>query len=270
MNPLSLIRKPLPSYAIRDNEAQSASSKEIREYRNRINPACTHCMGRGELRRCGKCKGAWYCSKECQKKHWPKHKEWCSEVDGSGIQKLVINAYSNPVFNSILQTLFVLHFDLLRFPRVDKPFMARRNRYRKMDGMVQMNSFWPLTPGEVATITPGKYQVWREARDSVDTKETPDWSVGLVEIANGENRQTFTLPVIIGSPILSLVKEGAPWKMVYPDNGEVIKSLMTIHSSMEFLNEHIRADVNNQLLLRTEMRPSDIKQAHPGCKGGFG
>ncbi|KAF8139435.1 hypothetical protein K438DRAFT_1785668 [Mycena galopus ATCC 62051] len=80
-----------------------------------------------------------------------------------------------------------------------------------------------------------------------------------MEIANGENRQTFTLPVIIGSPILSLVKEGAPWKMVYPENGEVIETLMTIHSSMEFLNEHIRADMNNQLLLRTEMRPSDIK-----------
>ncbi|KAF8139437.1 hypothetical protein K438DRAFT_2030554 [Mycena galopus ATCC 62051] len=229
MNPLSLTRKPLPSYAIRDNEAQSASSEEIRGYRNRINPACTHCMGRGELRRCGKCKGAWYCSKECQKKHWPKHKEWCSEVDGSGIQKLVMNAYSNPVFNGILQTLFVLHFDLLRFPRVDKPFMAHVDigiepaemldfvkiytdqplGDQKMDGMVQMNSFWPLTPGEVATITPGKYQVWREARDSLDTKECPDCNGRPLPFLIGLHRASYPALDDSGMPTPPLTLQDA-------------------------------------------------------------
>ncbi|OJK02135.1 hypothetical protein ASPACDRAFT_40953 [Aspergillus aculeatus ATCC 16872] len=47
---------------------------------------CFHCgqiqsdMGHA-LRRCGKCKEAWYCDKECQRGHWRDHKHGCVRMD---------------------------------------------------------------------------------------------------------------------------------------------------------------------------------------------
>lgn len=39
---------------------------------------CNNChMGGSKLKMCGKCKSAWYCSTECQKTHWKKHKPNC-------------------------------------------------------------------------------------------------------------------------------------------------------------------------------------------------
>ncbi|KAI0667951.1 hypothetical protein C8Q78DRAFT_1081820 [Trametes maxima] len=40
--------------------------------------ACAVCgVMNVQLKWCGKCHGIWYCSKECQKKHWPIHKKGC-------------------------------------------------------------------------------------------------------------------------------------------------------------------------------------------------
>mmetsp|Transcript_4806 Transcript_4806/g.6987 ORF Transcript_4806/g.6987 Transcript_4806/m.6987 type:complete len:301 (-) Transcript_4806:172-1074(-) len=36
--------------------------------------------GGKRLRNCSACLNAWYCSKECQKKHWPHHKKLCKEM----------------------------------------------------------------------------------------------------------------------------------------------------------------------------------------------
>ncbi|KAI9005665.1 hypothetical protein DFJ74DRAFT_397049 [Hyaloraphidium curvatum] len=32
-----------------------------------------------EMKRCSRCKGAWYCGPACQKAHWPEHKQDCSK-----------------------------------------------------------------------------------------------------------------------------------------------------------------------------------------------
>lgn len=32
------------------------------------------------LRNCSACLNVWYCSKECQKKHWPQHKKLCKKI----------------------------------------------------------------------------------------------------------------------------------------------------------------------------------------------
>ncbi|KAJ7633409.1 hypothetical protein DFH06DRAFT_1303470 [Mycena polygramma] len=70
------------------------------------------------------CRLALYCSTECQTKHWPSHKPSCTTADVHDLDELFENAYNDPVFNRILQALFILHFDLLRFPQVDKPIVA--------------------------------------------------------------------------------------------------------------------------------------------------
>ncbi|XP_030585965.1 zinc finger MYND domain-containing protein 10 [Archocentrus centrarchus] len=39
-------------------------------------PKCGSC-GREATKRCSRCQGEWYCHRECQVKHWPKHKQAC-------------------------------------------------------------------------------------------------------------------------------------------------------------------------------------------------
>ncbi|KAJ7088679.1 hypothetical protein C8R44DRAFT_892739 [Mycena epipterygia] len=88
--------------------------------------SCTNCLACDcELSRCSKCKGVWYCSKECQLQHWPKHKLSCSNGDPGDFYELFTSGFTNPIFNGILQACFVLAFDLLCFPSIDKPFLAQ-------------------------------------------------------------------------------------------------------------------------------------------------
>ncbi|XP_053171267.1 zinc finger MYND domain-containing protein 10 [Scomber japonicus] len=39
-------------------------------------PKCRSC-GKEATKRCSRCQGEWYCHRECQVKHWPKHKKAC-------------------------------------------------------------------------------------------------------------------------------------------------------------------------------------------------
>ncbi|XP_076605832.1 zinc finger MYND domain-containing protein 10 isoform X2 [Chaetodon auriga] len=39
-------------------------------------PKCGSC-GKEAAKRCSRCQGEWYCQRECQVKHWPKHKKAC-------------------------------------------------------------------------------------------------------------------------------------------------------------------------------------------------
>ncbi|KAK5713253.1 hypothetical protein LTR15_011616 [Elasticomyces elasticus] len=46
-----------------------------------INKVCGICgTNRGMLFKCGRCKSVMYCSKECQVKHWPLHKDVCKAL----------------------------------------------------------------------------------------------------------------------------------------------------------------------------------------------
>ncbi|XP_055061364.2 zinc finger MYND domain-containing protein 10 [Misgurnus anguillicaudatus] len=49
-------------------------------------PKCGAC-GRQGAKRCSRCQGEWYCNRECQVKHWPKHKPMC-QLMTDAMQKL--------------------------------------------------------------------------------------------------------------------------------------------------------------------------------------
>ena len=42
-------------------------------------PKCENC-GEGACKRCSSCQTSWYCGRECQVKHWSKHKENCKLI----------------------------------------------------------------------------------------------------------------------------------------------------------------------------------------------
>jgi len=43
-------------------------------------PKCADC-GEPAKQRCSKCKGEWYCSRECQLKKWKEHKKMCKMLE---------------------------------------------------------------------------------------------------------------------------------------------------------------------------------------------
>ncbi|KAJ7752479.1 hypothetical protein DFH07DRAFT_825496 [Mycena maculata] len=261
------------------------SAKDIRTARSGIQFSCTKCMSTGpELRQCGRCKSVWYCSRECQTKDWPYHKQSCKQVDGFGVRKLIEKLVSNAVLRLYLQTCFVLDLDLLRHPHLDKPFMARVDigiepadildfvniflgqgpSKKTIPGMLQVNGFTAGTQAQMVDLTPKRREIWREARERANSSGCRGDSVGLVEFTNGGNKNinSITMPVHIESAAMRLVKEAEPFPMVSAITGEVMIRPFSTEACMEFINTHIRADKKNQLLLRTEMRPSDIQIIH--------
>jgi ADP-ribose pyrophosphatase YjhB (NUDIX family) len=45
------------------------------------------CSNTGASNRCSRCQSVWYCSVDCQRKHWKSHKVWCSNVSKTSLAK---------------------------------------------------------------------------------------------------------------------------------------------------------------------------------------
>ena len=54
-----------------------------------IGEICCVCQKSGVMMRCGACKSGKYCSKRCQRQHYPHHVEFCSAI--SELEKLELN-----------------------------------------------------------------------------------------------------------------------------------------------------------------------------------
>ncbi|KIW66350.1 hypothetical protein PV04_05686 [Phialophora macrospora] len=59
---------------------------------------CANCLALGfqkPLKKCNGCLLIDYCSKECQKAHWRKHKPFCNMVQGKGAQSAYLSSYGH-------------------------------------------------------------------------------------------------------------------------------------------------------------------------------
>jgi hypothetical protein len=114
-------------------------------------------------------------------------------------------------------------------------FFGNHSLEKKIEGVVQMNSFRALTPDEAANIKPAKKISWQKARDSAISRGLGGQSVGLVEFASGENRQGFIVPIFIGREAMDLVRASAPWKIPSGIAGEVSEVPFNIETCMEYV-----------------------------------
>ncbi|XP_065891273.1 zinc finger MYND domain-containing protein 10-like [Dysidea avara] len=46
-------------------------------------PKCAQCGQTSAMKRCSRCRSEWYCGRECQVKHWKKHKPFCDTISSS-------------------------------------------------------------------------------------------------------------------------------------------------------------------------------------------
>ncbi|KAJ7116661.1 hypothetical protein C8R44DRAFT_880017 [Mycena epipterygia] len=200
-----------------------------------------------------------------------------------------MKACNNPIFHENLQACFILHFDLLRFPQIDKPFAAmielgiepaefldfskifagQPPGDREITGMVQVNSFQPFSRTEVAGMRAIKHEIWHVAKDSLldDKKDTRCFQVG-----NGENRQTITAPMIIGTGgILESVRKSKPWKIACPNTGKVTEKPFNIENMLG-VPEQLHPERHKRHKRRdacTYQHATLRHQDRPGCKSGF-
>ncbi|KEF59812.1 uncharacterized protein A1O9_04660, partial [Exophiala aquamarina CBS 119918] len=98
---------------------------------------CANCMTTGmqkPLRRCSGCILVDYCSRECQKDHWTKHKPFCNLAQGKGSKKAYLTSYEH---DEVLRVLI----DTYRM-RVDTDHSAREEDHglyypgKSIDGLV--------------------------------------------------------------------------------------------------------------------------------------
>ncbi|KAJ7726109.1 hypothetical protein B0H16DRAFT_1735813 [Mycena metata] len=160
---------------------------------------------------------------------------------------------ANPFLNLYLQAYLILHFDLLRHPHVDPPFNARvdigiepaeipdfldiflgnQPRAGETKGMVQVNAVTPLELIAAAELSPER-----------------------ALFGNGESVQTIASTIRIHPVAMELVCRAEPQVRTSAITGEVTEVPFNFDTA---LNMHIRADKNDQLLLRTTLRPSDVQ-----------
>ena len=71
-----------------------------------IGRLCACCRVNGGTKRCGGCKQTYYCSRECQTKHWPSHKTKCKEIKKKNNKKKASKQNEGNIYQSIAKNMF--------------------------------------------------------------------------------------------------------------------------------------------------------------------
>jgi len=275
--------RPLHSDRRSDFHKVASSTQEIKEGAARVTLLCTECF-KSELdigvplRRCGKCKSVRYCSRECQKRDWPKHKSTCGpEVVGTGILKLAERFLANKLLLFQLQVCLVLDFDLLRNRSTNVPLMTRIEIgiepadiivFMQLLYGAEMNGDDVVGMFQINTIYSDKsrqplasmgMEMWRDKKKEVVEAGFGSDPVVIVEFV--KDSQTLCFPLHIMDAAFTFAQKADPFVHVSALTGAKIKRPMSLGSCIESINYHIRSDAHNQLLLRTsKMKQSDVQR----------
>ncbi|KAJ7130355.1 hypothetical protein C8R44DRAFT_775409 [Mycena epipterygia] len=257
------------------------SHMNIKDNRPEIQYTCTFCRKHevkvgAPMKKCAQCKGALYCSKECQKGDWSRHKKIC-HFEGPSIRRLVDNFFTNPALCGLLQTYCILTFNLTEKLRVDTPLMVRvdvgieptdigtwftllRSSLPStpdidydspIEGMFQINTMKKFPEDVILTET--RVESWKQER----MRRTRSTQVVLVEFIRSGHHFSWTTTLPIHELLIEKVRKREPWQDISAIYGtrelQLDEPLV-----LESMNKLIRGDHKNQFKLRTKMTKFDM------------
>ncbi|KJA23791.1 hypothetical protein HYPSUDRAFT_39638 [Hypholoma sublateritium FD-334 SS-4] len=271
--------------------AIATPTKEIRAGRSNMSISCSQCTTaseRANLQRCGKCKSAWYCSKDCQKKHWPFHKIGCKETSAD-IPKMMQNFFSNALLNHVLQIALALAFKLHEKPIIGTPFIARctvnvqpadvmyymqtiMGRFtdeevkKGMEGMLQILTLVPLDPHK--DMDYARMELWKLSSRTAAERGNVGVPVGIVDMQMKGEVHSQSFGIAITDDAVKRARSGTGFEMesaLLPGRKQVP---MSEQACIDFINMHIRSDKKNQLRLRTHLSKEDIDKMRGASESG--
>ncbi|KAF9534078.1 hypothetical protein CPB83DRAFT_422685 [Crepidotus variabilis] len=251
---------------------QAAPKALIKEGRKEAILACTNCGTPGdedgvELKRCPKCQISYYCSRECQKEHWPIHKTQCDPSLDGGIQPLIKSVTGNPMlahylkiciafeFNlhipknkwepkswkAIIRSPLYVHIDVGIEPTKITDFMhlyTFKDKWpgvkKDIDGMLQFHHIYSAKSGlnPEAIMNHTNAQIWGHSREAADEDGLEDNMVVLVRFAN-DMKQSVTCTMVIDDDALESAREAAPFTQTSALTGKTTEHAMGIPSCLE-------------------------------------
>ncbi|EIM79394.1 uncharacterized protein STEHIDRAFT_150974 [Stereum hirsutum FP-91666 SS1] len=222
------------------------------------------------MKRCSRCKGPWYCSKECQLKDWPKHKPNCHKVEGPGMTQFIESITNNLYTSMWLRVYAAFAFDMFENYCDDNPPMihvylsvepsdihdffaiveSEPDLSKKIEGMVQVTGAAKNTESEV--LTGLRLDIWRKcsAKCSKGTK------LFFIQFMCSRSPLSWNCCIPLTERALNYARSSPMYDYLTPE-GEA-EAPMNKDVAIQYLNNTIRADRENRFKLRTDMTQLDI------------
>ncbi|KDR82502.1 hypothetical protein GALMADRAFT_237826 [Galerina marginata CBS 339.88] len=268
--------------------------KRIKDVRRVMSKACHFCT-KGEdttskFHVCAKCKEIPYCSRECQKAHWPRHKITCVPPTGLiDFPKVCQTLMANDFLLFCFEMLLVNEFDLVNKPwrpgseplqvqiildvepcataDLLKLFSTKAKiDSRVIQGMLQVCFVVSKNSSELEfksdLLSIQNYPIERYAEEFGLGKE-PYVSITFLRVVDGKT-QIATSAFVVHQPAIETCRELK--KLVVPAppgsgvEGDSILLPMSTFACIELINGLIQHDSSNDWLMRMNMRERD-KQA---------
>ncbi|KAJ7199121.1 hypothetical protein GGX14DRAFT_662088 [Mycena pura] len=150
---------------------------------------------------------------------------------------------------------------------------------KKYDGMLQVNAFTPITNPK--RISDNHRMLWQRERAKADAAGLHTLEIVMVDIFHADGQMAISIPLQISAELKKMValwiKDGFAKPTDADPTGKTTRDPCTIHTCIQYLffddsslflidihshrilNAYIRADHKNKMLLRAQMRPTDIE-----------